>query len=63
MRIKHLIRRHSLILDNGECWLLGQGLRAVTLRVFKAPVAKFKKLTVLKVLKVCWCCLPVKRTM
>jgi hypothetical protein len=36
---------HCLILDNGECWLLGQGLRAVTLRVFKAPVAKFKKLT------------------
>ena len=36
---------HCLILDNGECWLLGQGLRAVTLRVFKAPDAKFEKLT------------------
>ena len=36
---------HCLILDNGECWLLGQGLRPVTLRTFKAPVAKFKKLT------------------
>ena len=30
---------HCLILDNGECWLLGQGLRPVTLRVFKAPAA------------------------
>jgi hypothetical protein len=36
---------HCLILDNGECWLLGQGLRPVTLRTFKAPAAKFKKLT------------------
>lgn len=36
---------HCLILDNGECWLLGQGLRAVTLGVFKAPTAKLKKLT------------------
>lgn len=36
---------HCLILDNGECWLLGQGLREVTLRVFKAPDEKFEQLT------------------
>ena len=36
---------YCLILDNGECWLLGQGLRPVTIRVFKAHGAKFKKLT------------------
>jgi hypothetical protein len=35
---------HCLILDNGECWVLGQGLREVTLRVFKAPVEQFEKL-------------------
>jgi hypothetical protein len=35
---------HCLILKNGECLLLGQGLRPVVLRVFKAPVLKFKKL-------------------
>src|SRR5438309_461275 len=35
---------HCLILDNGECWLLGQGLREVTLRVFKAPDEKFEQL-------------------
>jgi hypothetical protein len=35
---------HCLILKNGECWLLGQGLQQVTLRVFKAPALKFKKL-------------------
>ena len=35
---------HCLILKNGECWLLGQGLQQVTLRVFKAPAVKFKKL-------------------
>ena len=36
---------HCLILRNGQCWLLGQGLRPVTLRNFKAPVSQFKKLT------------------
>ncbi len=36
---------HCLILDNGECWLLGQGLREVTLSVFKAPEEAFNKLT------------------
>src|SRR5580700_11301702 len=35
---------HCLILDNGECWLLGQGLRATSLRIFKAPDEKFEKL-------------------
>ncbi|HEX6478467.1 MAG TPA: hypothetical protein VF043_06455 [Ktedonobacteraceae bacterium] len=35
---------HCLILDNGECWLLGQGLREVTLRVFKALDETFEKL-------------------
>jgi hypothetical protein len=35
---------HCLILKNGECWLLGQGLQQVTLRAFKAPALKFKKL-------------------
>ena len=35
---------HCLILKNGECWLLGQGLEQVTLRVFKAPIKRFKKL-------------------
>ena len=35
---------HCLILDNGECWVLGQGLREVTLRVFKAPDEHFEKL-------------------
>jgi hypothetical protein len=36
---------HCLIQRDGQCWLLGQGLRPVTLRSFKAPVSKFKKLT------------------
>jgi hypothetical protein len=36
---------HGLILRSGQCWLLGQGLRPVTLRSFKAPVSQFKKLT------------------
>ena len=36
---------HCLILRNGQCWLLGQGLSTVTLRSFKAPVSQFKKLT------------------
>lgn len=36
---------HCLILDNGECWLLGQGLREVTLRIFEAPDEKFEQLT------------------
>jgi hypothetical protein len=35
---------HCLILENGQCWLLGQGLEQVRLKVFKAPGAKFKKL-------------------
>jgi hypothetical protein len=35
---------HCLILKNGECWLLGQGLEQVTLRVFKARHSKFKQL-------------------
>jgi hypothetical protein len=35
---------HCLILKNGDCCLLGQGLRPVIVRIFKAPVAKFKKL-------------------
>ena len=35
---------HCLILKNGECWLLGQGLNEVYLRVFKAPAGKFKQL-------------------
>ena len=35
---------HCLILKNGECWLLGQGLEQVYLRVFKANKSKFKKL-------------------
>src|SRR3979411_212787 len=35
---------HCLILDDGHCWLLGQGLREVTLRVFKAPGEKFEQL-------------------
>jgi type II secretory pathway component PulJ len=35
---------HCLILKNGECWLLGQGLEQVTARVFKAHHSKLKKL-------------------
>ena len=35
---------HCLILNNGECWLLGQGLQQVSVRVFKANQLKFKKL-------------------
>jgi hypothetical protein len=35
---------HCLILKNGECWLLGQGLEQVTLHVFKAPISKFNQL-------------------
>jgi len=35
---------HCLILKNGECWLLGQGLQQVSVRVFKANHLKFKKL-------------------
>jgi hypothetical protein len=35
---------HCLILKNGHCWLLGQGLQQVTLKVFKARAAKFKQL-------------------
>ena len=35
---------HCLILKNGECLLLGQGLQQVSVRVFKANRSKFKKL-------------------
>lgn len=35
---------HCLILKNGECLLLGQGLQQVSVRIFKAPHLKFKKL-------------------
>ena len=35
---------HCLILKNGECWLLRQGLEQVTVRVFKARHSKFKQL-------------------
>ena len=35
---------HCLILKNGECWLLGQGLEQVKVRVFKANSIKFKQL-------------------
>jgi hypothetical protein len=35
---------HCLILKNGECWLLGQGLEQVTLRAFKVPISKFNQL-------------------
>lgn len=35
---------HCLILENGKCWLLGQGLEQVTLQVFEAPDEKFEKL-------------------
>lgn len=36
---------HCLILENGECWVLGQGLQQVYVRTFKAPAAKFRNLT------------------
>ena len=36
---------HCLILRNGRCWLLGQGLSTVTLRSFEAPDSQFKELT------------------
>ena len=46
---------HCLILKNGECWLLGQGLQQATLRVFKAPVSKFRKLkAALATIPVAW---------
>lgn len=35
---------HALILKNGECWLLGQGLNEVFVRVFKARAGKFRQL-------------------
>ena len=35
---------HALILKNGECWLLGQGLNEVFVRVFKAKAGKFRQL-------------------
>jgi len=46
---------HCLILRSGQCWLLGQGLRPITLRSFKAPVSQFKKLTAaLKTIPASW---------
>jgi len=36
---------HCLILKNGECWLLGQGLSEAFVRAFKARTAKFRQLT------------------
>jgi hypothetical protein len=46
---------HCLILKNGECWLLGQGLEQVTVRVFKANHAKFKQLkTALATIPAAW---------
>jgi hypothetical protein len=35
---------HCLILTNGDCCLLGQGLRPVTLHSFRASHEKFEKL-------------------
>ena len=35
---------HCLILKNGHCWLLGQGLDQVRVHAFKAPTLKFNKL-------------------
>ena len=35
---------HCLILESGECWLLGQGLQQVSLGEFKAPAAEFATL-------------------
>jgi hypothetical protein len=35
---------HVLILKNGQCWRLGQGLNAVKLHTFKANAAKFRQL-------------------
>ena len=35
---------HCLILKNGECWLLGQGLQEVHVHVFKANAADFHQL-------------------
>jgi hypothetical protein len=35
---------HVLILKNGECWRLGQGLQMVKVHRFKAPAAKFRQL-------------------
>jgi hypothetical protein len=46
---------HCLITKDGECWLLGQGLNEVFLRVFKAPAGKFKQLQkLLKSIPVGW---------
>ena len=35
---------HVLILKNGECWRLGQGLQTVKIHRFKASAAKFRQL-------------------
>ena len=38
---------HVLILENGDCWRLGQGLQAVKVHRFKAPAQKFNRLKAL----------------
>jgi hypothetical protein len=38
---------HVLILKNGECWRLGQGLQVVEAHQFKAPARKFRRLMTL----------------
>ena len=35
---------HCLILKNGHCWRLGQGLQQVTLKTYKAHASKFNQL-------------------
>jgi hypothetical protein len=38
---------HVLILENGECWRLGQGLEVVKAHRFKAPARKLSRLKAL----------------
>lgn len=46
---------HCLVLRNGECRLLGQGLRVVTLSKFKTSATKLKKLkTALATIPATW---------
>lgn len=46
---------HCLILKNGECWLLGQGLNEVFVRVFNARAGKFRQLkTALSSIPAAW---------
>ena len=35
---------HCLILETGDCWLLGQGLQEVHVHVFKAAASEFRRL-------------------